>query len=192
METSFSINNLDQASALFKPIRLEILGQLAQPRTCSELAEVFGTSPQKVYYHIKVLQEAGLVNKVKEERVRGIMEGYYQAAARSYWLSPEMVGKLGGAQQARQNISLGNLLGLAEQLHSEVASLAPTEDEVPTVGLSAQIELRRGEDRQAFLEELQQAVQNLAEKYGNAQEGTGGETFRLMLACYPRPIQKNE
>ena len=47
---------------------------------------------QRVYYHVKRLVEAGLATQVSERKVRGIQEGVYQATARSYWLSPRLVG----------------------------------------------------------------------------------------------------
>jgi DNA-binding transcriptional ArsR family regulator len=46
---------------LLKPIRLEILKRLDEPRTCPELADYFDETPQKVYYHVKALEHAGLV-----------------------------------------------------------------------------------------------------------------------------------
>jgi DNA-binding transcriptional ArsR family regulator len=184
------LDQVAQISALFKPIRLELLTMLAEPRTCRQLAEAFHTSPQKIYYHIKVLERAGLVEKKYEKRVRGIMEGYYQAAAESYWLAPQLVNKLGGERPVNGQMSLGYLLGLAEQVQSEVTPLLKLESEVPSVGLSAQIYLNRESDRAAFLDELQEVVQNLAEKYGSVENepvNSGvDESFRLILACYPQ------
>ena len=187
MKNVFLIQSPQQAKVLFKPIRLEILQQLGEARTCSDLAKVFNTSPQKIYYHIKLLQEVGLVSKVREERVRGIMEGYYQASARSYVLSPGMVQQLGGAQMARQQLSLSNLLNLIEQMQVEIAALLQGDEEIPSIGLSAQIALNNPEDRGAFMAELQKSIQILAEKYGARQEPSPfpEEIYRLVFATYP-------
>ena len=192
MKSLFLIQSPQQAKALFKPIRLEILQQLGEARTCTNLAEVFNTSPQKIYYHIKILQQSGLVIKVREERVRGVMEGYYRASARSYMLSPEMVHQLGGAEMARQQLSLGNLLNLAGQMQAELAALSQEDDEIPSIGLSAQIALNNPEDRTAFMAELQESIQQLAEKYGARQEPPPhpGNIFRLVLACYPTQMKE--
>lgn len=193
-ENQLLIKNISQASALLKPYRLEIIKMLDQPRTCTELAEVLKDSPQKIYYHIKILEKAGLVKKVDQRQVRGIMEGIYQAAASSYWLSPEMVEELGGSQQAKNKLSLQYLIGLAQQVHNEVAQLAQQPDDEPsTLGISAQIELRDASDREAFMAELSSAVKNIAERYGNTngdQSSSSSETFQLMVACYPQPSQQ--
>src|ERR671927_1024564 len=107
------LDQIEQAEALLKPQRIDVLRQLAQPRSCTEVAVVLGQSPQRVYYHVKRLLEAGLVRQVAERRVRGIHEGIYQAAARSCWLSPELVGRI-GLPPTRDRPSLGYLIDLME------------------------------------------------------------------------------
>ena len=73
------LEQLEQAEALFKPQRIEVLRRLAEPHTCGEVAEQLGQTPQRVYYHVKRLVEAGLVTLVEERKVRGVHEGIYQA-----------------------------------------------------------------------------------------------------------------
>ena len=83
------LERIEQAETLLKPQRVEVLRQLAEPRTCTEVGTRLGQSPQRVYYHIKRLVDAGVVTQVSERKVRGIQEGIYQASARSYWMSPD-------------------------------------------------------------------------------------------------------
>ena len=192
----FYIQEVNQAAALFQPLRVELMKLMAEPRTCAEMGQVVGESPQKVYYHVKILENAGLVEKVREERVRGIPQGYYQAKARSYWLSPAIVGRLGGRQKAQEQVSLNYLLALAEGLQADVASLAQSQsDETPSLGLAAKIELRDGNERAAFMQEVQTFFQALAEKYGKQaaaiDDQTPSTTFKLMLACYPQPLAES-
>src|SRR5256885_2461084 len=87
------LEQIEQAETLLKPQRVEVLRQLAEPRTCTEIAAELGQTPQRVYYHVKRLVDAGLVEQVSQRKVRGIHEGIYQAVARSYWLSPRLVGR---------------------------------------------------------------------------------------------------
>src|ERR1700745_1056461 len=92
------LDQIEQAEALLKPQRIETLRQLAEPPACTEVAVALDQTPQRVYYHVKRLQEAGLVRQVAERQVRGIHEGIYQAAGRAYWLSPSLVGRIGVLQ----------------------------------------------------------------------------------------------
>jgi DNA-binding transcriptional ArsR family regulator len=177
-----------QAGALLHPLRIEVLKKLAEPKSCPELARELRETTQKVYYHVKILESAGLVEKVEERRVRGIMEGLYRARAKSYWLSPSLVGQVGGVARARDHLSLGFLLSLAEEIHEDVARLGGRTGEgetVPSLGLSLQIELEDASARSRFLQELQETLQRLAKKYG-AGGPVAGEAFQLSLVCYPR------
>lgn len=196
MQDVLYIEDVDRAMTLLKPIRLEILKRLDEPRTCPELADYFDETPQKVYYHVKALEQAGLVDKVAERRVRGTVEGHYQASARAYWLAPQLVGQIGGAKSAQDQLSLRVLLELAEEVHEDIGKLgnraalsSVTGDDVPSLSLSAHIHLPNANRRAEFLRELQEVFQQLARKYGLPDDEplvTDEQGFRLVLMCYPK------
>jgi len=190
----YYIDDVEQAMTLLHPLRIELLKKMEVPRTCPELAGFFEESPQKVYYHVKALEKVGLVDKVEERRVRGVVEGYYQAKARSYWLAPQLVGKIGGEGVARGQMSLRMLLSSAEMMHEEVGRLghdAALGKNVPSLALNGQIYLPDGERREEFLNDVEKTFKKLARKYGipadvaNGDEDTAGQIFRLIIACYP-------
>ena len=187
------IEQPEQAGALLNPLRLELLKRADEPRSCSELAQALGETPQKIYYHVKVLERAGAIEKVEERRVRAIPEGYYRATARSFWLAPSLVGRIGEPRRVRDPMSLGFLLALAEELQIDVGRLAQTERETPSLGFSAQVRLAKPADRAAFLTDVQEAAQSIARKYGAVgtqparAPGAPPDTFQLILACYPNP-----
>src|SRR5215471_5195264 len=99
------LDRIEQAEALLKPQRIEVLRQLAEPRS------------------------------------RGIHEGIYQAAGRSYWLSPGLVGRI-GLRQTRDRLSLGYLLDLMEDVQADVAALDLTRPDLPSIGVSGDIRVR--------------------------------------------------
>jgi hypothetical protein len=161
------------------------------------LAVFVGQTPQKIYYHVKALERAGLVKKVGERRVRGVVEGRYQAKGRSYWLSPGLVGRMGGRSRARDQFSLGFLLTVAEELQADIGHLSEVDaEEIPSLGLSAELQLGDSARRAAFLQEVQHTFAALARKYGarGSEEGAHGkgQSFRLVLACYPKPVARRK
>jgi DNA-binding transcriptional ArsR family regulator len=175
------MDRLDQAETLLKPQRIDVMRQLAEPRTCTEVATELAQTPQRVYYHVKKLVGVELVRQVDERRVRGITEGIYQATARSFWVSPRLVGTI-GRRPVKDQLSLGYLLNLVEEVQSDVAALdQTTTGHLPTVGVSGEIRLRP-ERRRAFLEDLQSTLQDLMTRHGGAE----GDAFRLAVACYPK------
>lgn len=173
------LEEIEQAEALLKPQRIDVLRQLAEPRTCGEVGAILAQTPQRVYYHVKRLVEAGLVEQVSERKVRGISEGIYQATARSYWLSPRLVGHI-GLGRARDELSLGHLLDLVEEVQADIAALDRSVPELPSIGVSGDIRVPT-ERRPEFLAELQETLQRLFTKYGGAE----GDPFKLVVACYP-------
>lgn len=174
------LDRMEQAETLLKPRRIEVLRQLAVPRSCTEVAGLLDQTPQRVYYHVKRLVEAGVATQVSERRVRGIHEGIYQATARAYWLSPRLVGRI-GLQGKRDELSLGYLLDLMEEVQADVAALDRTAPELPSIGVSGEIRVRP-EHRQEFMADLQSTLQDLFTRYGGAE----GDAFKLAVACYPK------
>jgi DNA-binding transcriptional ArsR family regulator len=182
MDDVLYLERMEQAEALLKPRRVDLLRRMAEECTCTQLAGELGETPQRVYYHVKKLEAAGLVERVSERRVRGIVEGIYRARARSYWLSPRLVGEIGGRRRAGDALSLGYLLELVEQLGADVAALAQRgETGVPSLGLTGEVRLPP-ERRAAFLHDLQSTFEALLTRHGAGE----GEPFALALACYPK------
>jgi DNA-binding transcriptional ArsR family regulator len=192
MQEVLYIEDVDQAAALLKPQRIEMLKLMDRPRTCPELGKIFGETPQKIYYHIKALQSAGLVEQVGERRVRGTVEGSYQARARAYWLASDLVGQVGGAGIAQDQVSLRHLLSLTEEMRSDIGHLAQQVGrDIPSLGLSLHVELDDEARRAEFMADVQHMARILAHKYGATSGGDGDEQpprplFRLVLACYPK------
>ena len=173
-----------QADALLRPGRADLLELLALPASCAALGKALGQSAQHVYYHVKALEGAGLVERVGEERARGFTGGLYQAAANSYWLSPHLVRRLGGPRRTRDQMSLGFILTLAEEMHVEVGKLARRTGETPSAGLSATLALRDPTVRAAFLRDVREATEAIARKYGGPATSPEA-TYKLIVACYP-------
>jgi DNA-binding transcriptional ArsR family regulator len=180
MKEIMYLERLDQAEALLRPGRIEILRQLAAPASCTDVAGRLGQAPQKVYYHVKRMEQAGLVDRVAQRQVRGITEGIYQASGGSYWLAPDLVGAI-GQRQAADEMSLGYLLSLSEQLQSDLAGLAGKTGERPSLGMSGEVRLQP-ERRHEFLSDLRAAIQGVLTKHG----GADGAAFKVAFACYPK------
>ena len=185
MQDVVYIEDVERAGVLLKPRRVELLRLLAEPHSLGELATITGETPQKLYYHVKVLEKAALVQQVGERQSGVMAEAIYQAVARSYWLAPQVIDQAGGRRRATDDLSLSFLLGLAEEMQRELGRLAGEAvlREGPSLGLDLHVHLP-AEQREAFAEDVQRMFQSIAEKYG-IRDDRAGETFRVVLACYP-------
>ena len=85
MERIETINQTAQFKVLGDDRRLQILRYLmAAPATLSQLGEKLGEHPAKIRYHLKRLEQAGLVVLTGTNAVRGFVEKYYRASAWAY------------------------------------------------------------------------------------------------------------
>lgn len=82
------IDSLHKLNSLSDPRRIEILQLLMeQPRTISQVSRILDEYPAGSRYHMKVLEEAGLV-EMHEVRVSdGYTEKYYRAIAKAFILN---------------------------------------------------------------------------------------------------------
>lgn len=74
-----------QLKALTHPLRLQIVRSLADnPQTTNQVAEILDQCPLNLYYHIRVLEEAGLIEVVKTRTKGNLIERYYRSVARVF------------------------------------------------------------------------------------------------------------
>lgn len=77
----------DQLHALGDSTRWRILGRLLDgPASVQELARALGVAKGTIGHHVRVLDAAGLVRVVEEQRVRGVVQKRYARVARQYRL----------------------------------------------------------------------------------------------------------
>jgi DNA-binding transcriptional ArsR family regulator len=79
-----------QVKAISHPLRTTILGLLHErAATVTELAAALERPKSTVAHHVKVLNEAGLVQVVRTRRVRAIEERFYGRTARMFYVGVE-------------------------------------------------------------------------------------------------------
>ncbi|MBD3189438.1 MAG: S-layer protein [Candidatus Heimdallarchaeota archaeon] len=82
--------NPEEMKAIFSDIRWEILQRLAKkPKFPAELAREMNLHEQKIYYHIRQLINAGLIEVVKEEEIRGATARYYKTQHKVFGIELE-------------------------------------------------------------------------------------------------------
>lgn len=181
------------AAASLDPLRRRILAALTEPGSASTIAARLGLPRQKVNYHLKVLEEHGLVELVAERRRGNFTERMLQATSASYVISP---GALGLIQpdpgRAPDRLSARWLLALASRLVRDVGTLLTGAQQagrpVATFAMDGHLRFASAADRAAFAEELSAAVTELVSKHHtDLQPGTAGtgKLHRLVIALHP-------
>ena len=179
------------ATSALHPLRRAILSELVEPESAAGLARRIGAPRQQVNYHIRQLEEQGLVKLVGERRVRNCIERLVQAVGRSYMISPAALGELGAdPERIEDKDSAGYLLAVASQMIQDLAGLqhrASHADNVTrTLALRADIRFKSREAQTAFTAELTEEVARLVTKY-HSPRASKRRLFRVHASAYPVP-----
>ncbi|MGW0436647.1 ArsR/SmtB family transcription factor [Micromonospora sp. NPDC003197] len=189
------IEDPSAAEASLDPTRARLLAALAEPASATMLAAQVGLARQKVNYHLRALEQHGLIELVEERRKGNVTERVMQATAASYVISPAALAAVGpDPAQAPDRLSARWLLAIAARLVQDVGALISGADRVKkrvaTFALDADIRFASASDRAAFAEELAATVTRLVGKYHDEQ-APEGRTHRMVIALHPSASPPN-
>src|SRR6185503_1002749 len=85
------VSDAAKARAALTPLRRDLLERLREPGSASSLAGQLAVPRQKLAYHLRVLEEAGLVKLIEERQRRGFTERVLVACADTFVLDPTLV-----------------------------------------------------------------------------------------------------
>src|SRR4051812_17141092 len=84
-EALHMIADLETLRVIADPVRVQILeASVMEPRTVKQIARLLGIPATKLYYHINMMEEHGLLRVVGTRLVSGILEKQYRATAMSF------------------------------------------------------------------------------------------------------------
>ena len=169
--------------------RARLLAELRQPASAAGLAERVGLPRQKVNYHLRLLEQHGLVELVEERRKGNCTERILRATATSYVISPEALGTVApDPRRAPDRLSARWLLALAGQLVRDVSRLLAGADRagprLATFALDGEVRLASAADRAEFTGELATTVAALIARYHD-ENAPHGREHRIVLAVHP-------
>ncbi|MCU7722567.1 helix-turn-helix domain-containing protein [Actinoplanes sp. KI2] len=174
------------AEVSLDPIRSRLLAELAEPGSATMLAGKVGLPRQKVNYHLRTLEQHGLIHLVEERRKGNVTERMMQATAASYVISPAAMAAVApDPGRAPDRLSARWLLALAGRLVRDVGALitgaGQAQQRVATYALDGEIRFATPDDRAAFAAELTDSVARLISKYHRET----GRKHRIVVAVHP-------
>lgn len=183
------LDDADTAAAVLSPIRRRILEALGEPGSATTVGDAIGLPRQKVNYHLRTLEEAGLVEHVEDRRKGNCTERIVQATATHYLIAPSVLGALGATPTERADaFSSDHLAAVSARTISEVAELrkraAEAGKRLPTFSLETAVCFSTPADQAAFLEDISNHIAGLVARYHDESSGDG-RWFRLALGSHP-------
>lgn len=189
------ISDLSTASVLLKDPRRQILELAQTPITTVEMAERLNEPRQRLGYHVRCLVGAGLLRPQAITRRGSMVEKQYRSSAKSYALSPELLGPLAARLGSRADgESAAHLLGALHEVQSDMAEALEASENaktpLPTLTLSSRLRFRDQDERAGFAEALLQALAEVVAQHASAfHDSQGapapGDPFRLTLTLNP-------
>lgn len=187
----------DPAAAVvaLEPVRSRLLAELAEPASAAALATRLGIARQKINYHLRALEDHGLVRVAESRKWGGLTERLLVATASSYLVSPSALGPVAtDPDRGADRLSASYLIALAARIVREVSHLLRRSRELgkrlPTLSLDTEIRFQSAADRAAFSRELTEAVTALVARYHD-ESAPGGRAHRLVIMAHPLPHKPN-
>jgi DNA-binding transcriptional ArsR family regulator len=183
------IEDPEAAELSLDPVRSRILAELAEPGSAASLADRVGLPRQNVNYHLRALEQHGLVQLVEERKKGNMTERVLQATALSYVISPSaMNGVEPDPSRAPDRLSARWLIAVASKVVRDVGELvagaSKAKKRLATFAMDAEIRFASAADRAAFAEDLSRAVTRLVAKYHD-ERAPDGRDHRLVVAVHP-------
>ncbi|EID81491.1 MULTISPECIES: ArsR/SmtB family transcription factor [Rhodococcus] len=183
------IDHAAAAEISLDPVRARLLAALAEPGSASSIAAAVGLTRQKANYHLRALEEHGLVELVEERKKGNVTERVFQATAASYVISPAAFAALApDPDRAPDQLSAHWLVALAARLVREVGELiagaTAARQPLATYAIDSEIRFASAADRSAFADELGESVKQLVARYHD-ENAPNGRRHRLVVALHP-------
>ena len=183
------------ATVALEPMRSRLLSELAEPASAATLGARVGLARQKVNYHLRALEEHGLVRLAEERKWGGLTERLLVATAASYVVNPSALGPV-AVDPGREvdRLSASYLIALGARIVREVGDLVrrarAADKRLATLAVDTEVRFRSAADRAAFSGELAEAITTLVSKYHD-QSAPGGRAHRLVVVAHPLPQQSD-
>jgi DNA-binding transcriptional ArsR family regulator len=185
------IQRPETAATALKGTRRSLLIALAEPDSAAGLARKLGIPRQRLNYHLKALEQCGLLECVEERRKGNCTERILRATARSFVISPDALGAFGPTPESAQDrFSASYVVAVAARTITEVSTLdaraRAEQRRISTLTLDSEIRFASPESRAAFAQELSDRITELVAKYHD-DASPRGRRFRLVTIGHPRP-----
>jgi biotin operon repressor len=186
-----------RAGTLLSPVRLDILGRAAEPRSSTEIAASLGLPRQRVNYHVRELAREGFLVAAGRRKKRNLYEQRWRRAATSFVLAPELLGPVQPDwRRVEDRMSAEYLVALAARVQSEVgrayADATAQQKRLSTLSIDVDLRFESAEQREGFARALQDAVTRVVAQHASSDQLTDGSPgtgrrYRLVFGCHPVP-----
>lgn len=189
--SSALLTRADDVVAALHPIRRQLLDALDEPDSATGLAKRLRLPRQKVNYHLRALEERGLVQLAEERQRRGLVERVMVRCHDTVLVDPAVADLRGfGRLNDRDRRGLGAVMAAAVGVlrHATAVAKAAAGQRVASVALDADLTLPSPAAVRAFTDDLTALI-----AHHDRPGEPGAMRFRLTTTLLPHhPEQESD
>jgi DNA-binding transcriptional ArsR family regulator len=171
------------------PIRRRLLELLREPSSATQLAAELELPRQRVNYHLRELEKAGLVELVEQRQRRGFTERILRARPGAFVVDPAVMttAESRAMNRIHDQFAAEHLVEVASGTVRDVARMQARADDAGkrllTFTLEADVRFAEPGDVHRFTDALTEAVRRTVAAF----DSPGGRPYRLVAAGHPAP-----
>lgn len=188
------VDQPDQVRLALSPLRRDLLARLRTPSSATRLAAELDLPRQRVNYHLKALERAGLVELVEERPRRGCVERILRTRPGAFVVDPTVIspdeiglGERDTFTRIHDQYAAEHLIGVAAATVRDVARMrggaAGAGKRLLTFTLETEVRFAEPGDVHRFTDELAEAVRRTVERFDTPD----GRPYRVVAGGHPAP-----
>ncbi|MDQ8755079.1 winged helix-turn-helix domain-containing protein [Sphingosinicella sp. LHD-64] len=186
------VEDAGTARLALSPLRQRLLARLRTPASASALGDEFGMPRQKIGYHLRLLEKAGLIAEAGTRQRRGFTQKLYEARGDALIVDPMILAPTDPVATEKQDrFAAEHLVRTAAGLVREVSRMRDAAmgegSRLLTFTVEADVAFARPSDVERFTSRLAEAVAAIAADF--APEGEG-RAYRVTIAGHPAAAAK--
>lgn len=188
----FIIKDLETVKVISHPLRLQVCEYLISgPRTVKEIAEYVGEPPNKLYYHINLLEKHGLIRIVKTRVVSGIIEKSYHVTAYSIRADESLLSPSGALVREGFPMMMSGMFertagDIKRSIDAGLIDLGNTDKEKHTLIAVHNLVRLSPEQSREFFKRFEDLIGEFNKAYSDSPDDTA---YGLTVALYPTTYQ---
>jgi DNA-binding transcriptional ArsR family regulator len=178
----------DRVRLALAPIRRRLLERLREPASATQLAPELGLSRQRVNYHLRALEQAGMLELVEERKRRGCVERVLAARADAFVVDPAVMGA--APTPAQDRFAAEHLVTTAAGVVRDVSRMEARAERqgsrLLTFTIETEVSFAEPADVERFTTALADGIARVASEF-NAP----GRRYRVVAGGHPAPRRED-
>ena len=182
------VDDAATARLALSPLRRQLLSRLRTPASAAALSEAMDMPRQKIGYHLRMLEKAGLLALVGTRRRRGFTERLFETRAEALIVDPMILAPADpNAAEKQDRFAADHLVRAAAGIVRDVSRMREAAEaegsRLLTFTVEADIALAAPSDVERFAARLSEALAGIAADFAPRQGA--GRAYRITVAGHP-------